>query len=241
MPTEAFKAGDFSGLVDAQGRQIPIFDPADDALRTATAASSAISFPATSFPPIASVPGRATIILGYLPTPDLPGNINNFRNRSSPTWPYYDIYTPIAKVDHNLTTAQRLSVMYTAQIRHRVIWSNGMGPDAEVGRAAGQPDRQHIRSDRQQLEGPGQSRLRRSTRNLINHVTFSLDRYINRGAEQDRAARAGINTLGISGIPDDDGAFPSINYSGGTASPANLGRAYDEDWQRLRLGRQRRA
>ena len=28
VPTEAFKAGDFSGLVDAQGRQIPIFDPA---------------------------------------------------------------------------------------------------------------------------------------------------------------------------------------------------------------------
>ena len=27
VPTEAFKRGDFSGLVDAQGRQIPIFDP----------------------------------------------------------------------------------------------------------------------------------------------------------------------------------------------------------------------
>ena len=35
-----------------------------------------------------------------------------------------------------------------------------MGPGPAVGRAAGQPDRQHVRSDRQQLEGARQPRLR---------------------------------------------------------------------------------
>ena len=148
--------------------------------RTAPAASSAISSQATGFPPTVSAKARREI-LDYLPTPDLPGNINNFRNRSSPTWPYYDIYTPIVKVDHMLTSAQRLSVMYTGADPSSRDLVERHGARPRVGRAPGQPDRQHVRSDRQQLEGSGQSRLRDQRRNLINHVTLSLDRYINRG------------------------------------------------------------
>jgi hypothetical protein len=227
VPTEAFKRGDFSGLVDAQGRQIPIFDP----LTTRPDGNGGFvrdQFPGNQIPANRISQGAAEI-LGFLPTPDLPGNANNFRNRSSPTWPYYDIYTPIAKVDHNVTDGQRLSVMYQAQIRHRVIWSNGMGPYPEWG----QPQVNPIDNTFDQIANSWKVRVNHDyviKSNLINHVTFSLDRYINRGQNK-TVGQGWADTLGIAGIPDDDGAFPAINYSGGVASPANLGRAYDEDWQ----------
>ena len=227
VPTQAFKNGDFSGLVDAQGRQIPIFDP------LTTRPDGSGGFVRDQFPnnqiPANRISQGAREILGFLPTPDLPGNVNNFRNRSSPTWPYYDIYTPIAKVDHNLVEGQRLSVMYQAQVRHRVIWSNGMGPYPEWG----QPQVNPIDNTFDQIANSWKVRVNHDyviKSNLINHVTFSLDRYINRGANK-TAGQGWPDTLGITGLPDDDGAFPSINYSGGVASPANLGRAYDEDWQ----------
>jgi hypothetical protein len=227
VPTQAFKAGDFSGLVDSQGRQIPIFDP------LTTRPDGSGGFVRDQFSgnqiPANRISQGAKEILGFLPTPDLAGNINNFRNRSSPTWPYYDIYTPIAKVDHNLTAAQRMSVMYQAQIRHRVIWSNGMGPNPEWG----QPQVNPIDNTFDQIANSWKARVNHDyviKSNLINHVTFSLDRYINRGQNK-TVGQGWIDTLGIAGMPDDDGAFPAINYSGGVASPSNLGRAYDEDWQ----------
>ncbi len=227
VPTEAFKRGDFSGLVDAQGRQIPIFDP------LTTRPDGAGGYVRDQFPgnqiPANRISAGAQAILGYLPTPDLPGNINNFRSRNSPTWPYYDIYTPIIKVDHNLNTAQRLSVMYQAQVRHRVIWSNGMGPYPEWG----EPQVNPIDNTFDQIANSWKVRVNHDyvmKSNLINHVTFSLDRYINRGQNK-TWGQGWDNKLGITGIPDDDGAFPSVNYSGGVAAPANLNRAYDEDWK----------
>jgi hypothetical protein len=227
VPTEAFKAGDFSGLVDAQGRQIPIFDP----LTTRPDGNGGFvrdQFPGNRIPANRISQGAAAII-GYLPTPDLNGNINNFRSRNSATWPYYDIYTPIVKADHNINTAQRLSVMYQAQIRHRVIWSNGMGPDPQWG----EPQVNPIDNTFDQIANSWKMRVNHDyviNPQLINHVTVSFDRYINRGQNK-TFGQGWANQLGIAGLPDDDGSFPSINYSGGTASPANLGRAYDEDWR----------
>ncbi len=227
VPTEAFKAGDFSGLVDSQGRQIPIFDPAT------TRPDGAGGFVRDQFPnnkiPANRISPGASAILGYLPTPDLSGNISNFRARNSPTWPYYDIYTPLVKVDHNLTSSQRLSLMYTAQIRHREIWSNGMGPDPQWGKPQVNP----IDNTFDQIANSWKLRLNHDdviTPRLINHVTLSLDRYVNRGQNK-TWGQSWDTKLGIAGIPNDDGSFPAINYSGGVAAPANLGRAYDEDWK----------
>jgi hypothetical protein len=228
VPTEAFKSGDFSGLVNAQGQQIPIFDPA-----TTRADGTRDQFPGNRIPADRISPGAAAI-LGFLPTPDLAGNASNFRQRSSPSWPYYDIYTPIGKVDHVLTKAQRLSVMYTAQIRHRVIWSNGMGPDPKWG----EPQVNPIDNTFDQIANSWKVRVNHDhvlNSNLINHVTFSVDRYVNRGQNK-TWGQGWIQRLGVAGIPDDDGSFPAINFQGGVASPANLGRAYDEDWRDLGWG-----
>lgn len=232
VPTEAFKRGDFSGLVDAQGRQIPIFDP----LTTRPDGNGGFvrdQFPGNVIPSNRISPAAAAI-LPYLPTPDLAGNINNFRSRNSPTWPYYDIYTPIVKVDHNISNAQRLSVMYTGQVRHRIIWGNGMGPDPKWGEEQVNP----VDNTFDQIANSWRARINHDhvfSSNLINHVTVSVDRYRNRGANK-TAGQGWIDRLGIAGIPNDDGAFPAINYSGGVAAPANLNRAYDEDWRDLSWG-----
>lgn len=227
VPTEAFKAGDFSGLVDSRGRQIPIFDPATTR-PDGNGGFVRDQFPGNRIPANRISPGAA-LVLSYLPTPDLNGNISNFRARNSPTWPYYDIYTPIVKVDHNLTSAQRLSVMYTSQIRHREIWSNGMGPYPKWG----EPQVNPIDNTFDQIANSWKVRVNHDyviTPRLINHVTLSMDRYVNRGQNK-TWGQGWAQQIGIAGIPDDDGAFPAINFSGGVAAPANLGRAYDEDWR----------
>ena len=176
--------------------------------------SSATRFLATGFPPIESVRPRGKFS-DTCRRPICPATSTISGTAALPTWPYYDIYTPIAKVDHNLTTAQRLSVMYQAQIRHRVIWSNGMGPYPEWG----EPQVNPIDNTFDQIANSWKVRVNHDyviNSNLINHITFSVDRYINRGANK-TAGQGWNDTLGISGIPDDDGAFPAINYSGGSA------------------------
>lgn len=228
VPTEAFKTGDFSGLVDAQGNVIPIYDPA-------TTRPSGSTFVRDPFPgniiPANRISQAARVIIPFLPKPDLAGNISNFRLRSSPSWPYYNIYTPLVKIDHNITSAQRLSVMYTAQVRHRVIWSNGMGPNPEWGKPQVNP----IDNTFDQVANSWKIRVNHDhviNSHLVNHFTLSFDRYVNRGQNK-TWGQGWIGQLGVRGIPNDDGSFPAINFSGGTASPANLGRAYDEDWRDL--------
>ena len=65
---------------------------------------------------------------------------------------------------------------------------------------------------------------------MLNHVVVSVDRYVNRGGLK-TVGQGWNNTLGISGIPADNGAFPSIQFSGGTAIPVNWieGNAYQRE------------
>src|SRR4029078_7539789 len=74
--------------------------------------------------PLDRISPAARAVAQYIPAPDLPGTVNNFRDRKAPTGPFYDTYTPLGKLDHTINTAQRLSVMFTRQIRHRVLWGN---------------------------------------------------------------------------------------------------------------------
>lgn len=229
VPTEAFKRGDFSGLVDAQGRQIPIFDPAT------TRPDGAGGYIRDQFPnniiPADRISAAARQILPFIPSPDLAGNLNNFRDKKAPTWPSFDTYTPILKVDHNLSNAQRLSVMYTTQIRNRVLWGN---PGSGLGDVPNWGDEQVNPLDwiTDQKANSWKVRVNHDhivNSQMINHVTLSLDRYTNRG--QNKTVGQGWNQrLGLTGFPADNGAFPAITFSGGTAAPVNFGRAYDEDW-----------
>jgi hypothetical protein len=226
VPTDKFQAGDFSAL------GVPIYDPAT------TRPDGNGGFVRDQFPgniiPTDRFSPAARAILPFIPSPDLAGNINNFYDRRSPSWPSFDTYTPIVKVTHNLTAAQRLVGSYTPQIRHRVLWGSpgsGLGSTPSWGSEQTNP----LDWITDQLANSWKVRLNHDyviNPQTVNHVTVSVDRYINRGALK-TAGQGWNNTLGISGIPADSGAFPAIQFSGGSAVPVNFGRAYDEDWKDL--------
>jgi carboxypeptidase family protein len=232
VPAEAFVRGDFSGLVDAQGRQIPIYDPTTTR-PDGRGGSVRDQFPGNIIPQNRISPA-AREILQYIPRPDLPGNVNNFRDRKAPTWPFFDTYTPLGKVDHNLTSSQKLSVMYTRQIRHRLLWGNpgsGLGPTPEWGAPQVNP----LDWITDQIANSWKLRINHDhviSPQMINHVTVSVDRYNNRG-ENKTVNQGWSGQLGITGVPADDGSFPSVQFQGGTAAPVNFGRAYDENWRDL--------
>jgi hypothetical protein len=147
VPTRAFVQGDFRGLVDAAGRQIPIFDPAT------TRPDGKGGFVRDQFQCNGQLnvicPDRISLaarkILPYIPSPDLQTISNNFFDHKAPTWPYFNTYVPLIKVDHMISGKQQVSVMYTNQIRHRLLWGN---PGSGLG---DRPAYQPRLSDQQQL------------------------------------------------------------------------------------------
>jgi hypothetical protein len=182
--------------------------------------------------PLDRISPAARLIAQYMPRPDLPGNVNNFRDRKAPTWPFFDTYTPLVKVDHNINAAQRMSVMFTRQVRHRILWGNpgsGLGTLPEWGEEQVNP----LDWVTDQLANSWKLRVNHDhviDSNTINHVTVSLDGYLN-GGRNKTAGQNWATQLGIRGLPADNGSFPAIAFQGGTAAPVNLGRAYDEDWR----------
>jgi len=172
------------------------------------------------------------MISAYVPPPDLPGINNNYISRAAPSWPYLNAFSPLIKVDHSLSDKQKLSVMYTKQIKHRVIWTGGRIPQPVWGETQTNP----IDHTTDQLANNWKLRLNHDyviTNALVNHLTFSVDNYVNRGANK-TAGQGWDQKLGIQGIPADDGSFPAINFSGGSGAPAGFGRSYDEDWKEMR-------
>lgn len=107
LPTPAEKAGDFSGLVDSNGKQIPIFNPAAGQPGSCNANGNT---PGTPFKgniiPQACFSPTSAGLLQYLPNPALPGFTNNSSSlegvvptRQNP-WGF--------TIDHNITDKQSI-------------------------------------------------------------------------------------------------------------------------------------
>jgi len=230
IPTQAFLRGDFSGLVNAAGVQIPIYDPAT------TQPDGNGGFVRTQFPgnmiPGDRISQAAKIVAQYMPAPNLPGAFNNFFSKAAATWPYYNTWTPMIKIDHSISTKQKLAFTWTEQKRPRIIWSGGM-TDAP---AWGQPQINPLDNIFDQQANSWKVRLNHDyifTPSVLNHVTLSADRYYNLGINK-TGGQGWDQKLGILGVPADAGEFPQISFSGGTAAPAQLNRGYDEVWHDLR-------
>ena len=228
IPMAAFKTGDFSGYLSGTS-QIPIFDPAS------TAPDGKGSFVRTQFPenkiPANRINSAAKKIVAFMPDPDIPGALTqNFYSRafSGKFWPYFNNYVTTAKVDHNISTKQKLSVTYTNQVRHRQLQGENVGWFLRIpwGSVQENPldyinfqsaNSWRVRVNHDYIVSPA----------VLNHVTVSVDRYINLG--HNATAGGGWNQkLGLgAGMPVDNGSFPAISFSGGTASPMGLGRGYD--------------
>ncbi|MDQ2777005.1 MAG: carboxypeptidase-like regulatory domain-containing protein [Acidobacteriota bacterium] len=107
LPTTGEVAGDFSGLADSNGKQIPIFDPASGLPGSCTASGNT---PGTQFRgnliPKACISPLTSTILPLIPTPTLSGFANNTANligalptRQNP-WGF--------TIDHNITDKQSI-------------------------------------------------------------------------------------------------------------------------------------
>ncbi len=107
LPTQAEKSGDFSGLADSNGTQIPIFDPAAGLAGSCTSGGA---IPGRQFPgnkiPAACFSPTAVSLLQYWPNPSLPGFSNNEQNlqgvlptRQNP-WGF--------TIDHNINEKQSI-------------------------------------------------------------------------------------------------------------------------------------
>ena len=119
-PTAAMKNGDFSGLVDAQGRQIVIYDP--NSGRDVTACIRATRSPATGFPPTASAtPARA--IMQYYPDPNYTtaGAAPWQNNLDYPEHFNKDVFWNwVGKVDHNFGANDRAFFRWGENERNEV-------------------------------------------------------------------------------------------------------------------------
>src|SRR6266545_2361984 len=103
VPTEAFRRGDFSGLVDAQGRQIIIYDPATG--RDVNGVWTRDPFPSNIIPP-ERFSATALKIMQYYPLP-------NGSTAGVAPWQSNLLYSEhfnkdvfwnwVGKVDHNIT------------------------------------------------------------------------------------------------------------------------------------------
>ena len=239
VPTQAMVGGDFRGLVDSKGNQIPIFDPATTQpdgkggfVRQQFSCNGVLNVICPN-----RITQAASVIAPYIPPPDLPGDINNFFDHRADTWPYFNTYVPMIKVDHDISKQQKLSVTYTDQIRHRLLWGHpgeGLGPHPVWGAKQANP----LDWITDQIANSWDLRVNHDyiiSSNVLNHFTFSVNRYINLGPDG-TDGQGWDQKLGITGIPADNGAFPQLSFSGGTATPTQWGRAYDENWHELDTG-----
>ena len=104
VPDSAFRSGDLSGLVDASGKQIPIYDP------NTTAPDGNGGFTRQPFPgniiPTDRISSVSKNILSYVPNPSLPGLYNNYPSSGSSVT-NYNAYT--FKIDQYFSSAHHLS------------------------------------------------------------------------------------------------------------------------------------
>ena len=212
IPRADFRSGDFSKLLDASGAQIPIFDPAS------TRPDGNGSFVRDQFPgnriPQSQISPIAAQMIALMPAPDVPdAQVNNWHNRTG-TWPFMNTWVSTMKFDHSVSTKQKIAVTFSNQIRPRLLNSQGWGQTAPVLEGF---RNQHLHSQMGRINHDYIFRP-----NLLSHFTFGHDRYFN----PTKTASIGSNwdqQLGLKGFPYDDGSFPVVSFSGGTASPLGLG------------------
>jgi hypothetical protein len=222
IPRADFKTGDFSRFVDASGVQIPVFDP------STTRPDGSGSFVRDQFPgnriPSARISPVSAKIVGLLPDPDLPlSQTSNWYNKTG-AYPLFNTFTSMAKLDHSFSTRQKISVTYQNQWRPRLINNSGWGFTART--VSGLPDEPDV------LEGFQNQTVTSQTWRvnhdyifspaLLNHLTLGVDRYVNPYSNTS-VGKGWDKALGITGMPEDLGAFPQISFSGGTGSPISMG------------------
>jgi len=210
IPGPDFRRGDFSNLRDANGVVIPIYDPAT------TRPDGQGSFVRDQFAgniiPAARISPVSRKIIDLMPAPDLPNKQSeNWFNRTGNN-PRFDTFVTTAKVDHNVSDKQKITVMYSNQLRPRLIAGRGWGADTPLeGFQAQDHNSRTGRIQHDYVFRPA----------LLNHLTIGIDRSRNM-AKTATIGQGWDQKLGIQGLPWDAGGFPAVIFSGGTASPIQI-------------------
>ena len=245
LPTVAMKNGDFSSWLteggapltqvgtDALGRPVfknEIYDPTTtrhvtagqvDPVTGLTAnKSTTIRDPFSSGGVLNVIPDgefstTSTVLLQLLPDPTLPGDIKN-TSRFSGCCPILSRNAYTAKIDHVLTSKQKLSGSFTWNHRDRYNRNGRSFPPFP-----GQP----LNPVKRQIVGGPQVRIAHSwtiSTRAVNEFSVGYNRFQNKNNITDNAKFT--PQLGIPGIPDD--CFPPIKFSGHVgqlASPLGVG------------------
>ena len=197
IPSEAFRRGDFSGLVDRNGRQIPVYDPATT--QFVNGQYTRQQFPGNIIPQnrFSEVARR---IIAELPQPTGPGNLNNFLAIGAQQFDRDQINV---KVDHAFSDTNRLSAF--------VYWGE---------QTSREPEQLPVPFSRA-LDEKRPSRWLRVNHDYIfspttlNHLVLAFTREVQDwrklSADQDWP-----NRLGLTGVQTGAGnAFPMITFTDG--------------------------
>jgi hypothetical protein len=197
LPTEKQRRGDFTGTLDASGRQLAMYDPYA-VVNNQRQPFAGNLIPTSRFDPVAA----ATV--SYWALPNQPGTItgaNNFLENSKPT---FVRHIAIGRIDHQFRPADQLAVRY--YINDNVSDNQGIAGHPESDPSA------TLSAVRTQNLLASQTHMVRS--NLVNefrysflHRVFASNRH---GLNQDYARK-----LGLRGVSDV--AFPNFSVSGYTA------------------------
>jgi hypothetical protein len=222
VPTQDMLKGDFSQFKNGSGSVIPIYDPASSVGGSARTQFVGNVIPSTR------ITNFARITSSYIPAPDLPGLTNNFYDHRALTWPYYNTTVPLIKVDHSISSKQKVMTSWTRQTRPRLLWGNpapGFGPQPKWGETQTNPLDQIY----DQQDTSWKVRIAHDaviTPTLLNHLVVGGDFEYN-AAPLGTRGQGWDTKLGIKGIPQDNGSFPALTFTGGTAPLAAMSRGYD--------------
>jgi hypothetical protein len=128
LPTAAERAGDFSNLLNAAGKQIPIYNPFTTVVNTTSPSQSTREpfpnnvIPASIFDPV------AVKAQSYYPLPNVPGTITGANNYNINLTSSRTQYHGTMKVDHNLSERDRVFARYVQQ--HNFIPQANVFPTA---------------------------------------------------------------------------------------------------------------
>ncbi|MHB1021148.1 MAG: TonB-dependent receptor [Acidobacteriaceae bacterium] len=120
VPTAAERNGDFSGLVQANGQPITIYDPlTEDANHNRTAFAGNII-------PAGRMNSAGMALLKYYPAPNAPGNAQGYYNYIATDVSSPDRYNSLAvRIDHAFSDANKLNATYLWSVRNQLYTKEG--------------------------------------------------------------------------------------------------------------------
>ena len=205
IPTAAMFSGDFSGWRDANGNLIPIFDPATTTLNPNGPGFIRAPFPGNVIPTNRfSQISREVLNLATM-RPDLPGVRNNFVYTSGDAintnpWNKFSI-----KLDHNLSTKDRLGFLFH--------WGEVLVIPPSGGPGGGLPvplNNFRDEDSKTYVYRANWDRVIKPT--LLNRVTFGHNNWWQIRASFNRDQGWGTK-IGLKNVPGPDLLFPLIDFS----------------------------